>query len=215
MRCLGGWCALAGLLVLVSCASPASPMSSEVDLGVVSPGPSLDFATAPPFYDFAVSVKPPDLSAPPDLSVSPPDLWTPPRDLAVPVDLSPPPDLSKPPDLSMPPDLSSPPDLRPPVDLAPPGCGDITAAGICDGNTRRYCASNTVVSVACTGGKQCTVDDGQAACRYVEGAPCDGLSRSGLCDANRVIYCHVDGTVRIIDCFGFQCMSIGGSVDCN
>lgn len=96
-----------------------------------------------------------------------------------------------------------------PVDMATPsGCGSVTYAGSCSGNTVVYCSSNQVTMLTCSSPRMCNVVAGDANCRYVDGSACGSVNNDGLCDGNTLVYCNTSSsTLSVTDCtsFGSTC----------
>jgi hypothetical protein len=96
------------------------------------------------------------------------------------------------------------------------GCGSVTYAGSCSGNTLTYCYQNAVQTLACTGGTKCTTVAGDSDCRYVNGSACGSVDSDGLCDGDTLVYC--DGsTLSVTDCSasGLSCDDSFGFADCD
>ena len=157
---------------------------------------SVGVANAPDLGGFLAS---PDLSMPgADLASFPTDLSSNvvSKDLASTTDLA-----SSPPDLAM----SS-------------GCGSVTYAGSCSGNTLTYCYQNQVKTLTCTSGRQCTTVSGDSDCRYVNGSPCGSIDSSGLCDGDTLVYCDTSTDKLVVqDCsaLGYVCDDFSGFADCD
>lgn len=92
---------------------------------------------------------------------------------------------------------------QPPSDMSMQSgaCGNITYAGVCNGNVLSYCKTNQLKTIDCGASAMvCKVDPaGDADCHFVAGAACGSLDAAGVCDGNTVAYCS-GGKVVLIDC---------------
>ncbi|MEO6950821.1 MAG: hypothetical protein ABI321_03330 [Polyangia bacterium] len=163
------------LLALSACASPDGTtgtvgVSQHPDLGAFINGGDMTIALAK--ADLA-SESGDDLSS----SVST-DLATPHADFS-----------TKPVDFSM----------KPADMTTASGCGSVTYAGTCSGNTVTYCSNNTVKTLVCSSPRQCNVVAGDADCRYVNGSACGNVSFDGLCDGDTLVYCD-SSQLTVTDC---------------
>jgi len=74
-------------------------------------------------------------------------------------------------------------------------CGEVRAAGSCEGNTTLlYCQNDVLVRVECPSGELCVLDDahfqGAAGCVAASLAGCGDVNESGACDAkDTLVFC--------------------------
>ena len=167
----------------------ASPSTSSTSTGVAKAPDLGGFIAA---NDMSIA-----LSHAADLASFPGDFSSKPADLAMSTSV----DLSSSPDLAM----SS-------------GCGSVTYAGYCTGNTLTYCYQSQIQTISCANGSQCTTVSGDSDCRYVNGSPCGPVDESGLCDGNTLVYCDTSSNTLVVeDCssLGYQCDDFSGFADCD
>lgn len=77
-------------------------------------------------------------------------------------------------------------------------CSQIGWAGVCDGNTVRFCAGQDILEIACGAEETCQVDacgSGANCCAD----PCATVGATGTCDGDVLTFC-LGGEVTDIDC---------------
>ncbi len=88
-------------------------------------------------------------------------------------------------------------------------CGELTAAGACDGDTLSYCDAGSVRTMDCDSlGARCAwvggVDDGYYDCVKGDGSPpeegCGALTGAGQCDGTVLSYCSSEGSKVVVEC---------------
>ena len=92
---------------------------------------------------------------------------------------------------------------------APTDCGGIGEAGVCEGNTLKYCAGGELETHDCEAlGKVCGAnpDTGYFDCVEGDGPPtgdCGAITDKGECEGNTLKYC-AGGQLKTFDCTGYD-----------
>lgn len=99
------------------------------------------------------------------------------------------------------------------------GCGAVTYAGSCAGNTLTYCSSSSMlVTIDCAAaGNQCTVVSGDADCRApATSTSCGSITSDGICSGNVLKYCDTSNHLVTQDCSATaqSCDASFGYADC-